>query len=86
MKGKRQGKGKLLIKPSGEVYEGDWKKDKMTGKGKYYYTNNKEFEGDFVEGAPYGFGIMKCPQYYYEGYFKSGLFEGQGKFIDKVNN
>ena len=58
----------------------------MTGKGKYYYNNDKEFEGDFVEGAPYGFGIMKCPQYYYEGYFKSGLFEGQGKFIDKVNN
>ncbi|CDW78710.1 morn domain repeat containing protein [Stylonychia lemnae] len=86
VKGKRQGKGKLLIKPSGEVYEGDWKKDKMTGKGKYYYTNDKEFEGDFVEGAPYGFGIMKCPQYYYEGYFKSGLFEGQGKFIDKINN
>jgi hypothetical protein len=58
----------------------------MTGKGKYTYSDNKVFEGDFVEGAPYGYGVMKCRQFYYEGYFKSGLFEGKGKLIDYINN
>lgn len=58
----------------------------MTGKGKYIYSDQKVFEGDYVEGAPYGYGIMSCPQFYYEGYFKSGLFEGHGKLKDFINN
>ena len=50
----------------------------MTGKGKYFYKQeNKTYEGDFVEGAPYGNGTMRSEgNYFYEGQFKSGLFEG----------
>jgi hypothetical protein len=39
VKGKRQGKGKLIFSASGDVYEGDWNQDKMTGKGKYFYSD-----------------------------------------------
>ena len=60
--------------------------DKMTGKGKYYYSNAKVFEGEFVEGAPYGYGVMSCKEFFYEGFFKSGLFEGKGRLEDKVNS
>lgn len=59
----------------------------MTGKGKYtYMRDQKIYNGDFVEGAPYGFGIMTCPTFFYKGYFKSGLFEGQGRLEDFSNN
>ncbi len=58
----------------------------MQGKGRYTYSNGKVFEGDYVEGAPYGFGVLRCQQFYYEGFFKSGLFEGHGKLHDFVNN
>jgi hypothetical protein len=52
----------------------------MNGKGKYYFSKeNKTYEGDFVEGAPYGSGTMKCEDFYYCGQFKSGLFEGHGR-------
>jgi hypothetical protein len=85
--GKRHGKGKLIFTTSGDVYEGDWQHDKMNGKGKYIYADSgKVFEGEYVEGAPYGFGIMSCAAFYYEGFFKSGLFEGQGKLHDYVND
>ena len=85
-KGKKHGKGKLIYKASGDEYEGDWLLDKMTGKGRFIFKEEqKEYEGDYVEGAPYGYGIMKSPSFIYEGYFKSGLFEGQGKLEDFVN-
>lgn len=58
--GKRHGKGKLIFSATGDVYEGDWSHDKMQGKGRYTYSNGKVFEGDYVEGAPYGFGVLRC--------------------------
>lgn len=70
---------------NGDVYDGDWVLDKMHGKGKYTYKDSKIFEGDYVEGAPYGFGIMQSSAFFYKGYFKSGLFEGQGRLEDYVN-
>lgn len=56
----KHGEGVLQF-TSGDSYVGDWKNDKMTGKGKYnHIEEQKVYEGDFVEGAPYGFGIMSC--------------------------
>lgn len=55
----------------------------MTGKGKYIQPRDEKFfEGDFVEGSLYGYGVMSCAHFLYEGYFKSGLFEGFGKLQD----
>eukprot|EP00350_Pseudokeronopsis_sp_OXSARD2_P011522 CAMPEP_0170541810 /NCGR_PEP_ID=MMETSP0211-20121228/1436_1 /TAXON_ID=311385 /ORGANISM="Pseudokeronopsis sp., Strain OXSARD2" /LENGTH=265 /DNA_ID=CAMNT_0010844673 /DNA_START=1200 /DNA_END=1999 /DNA_ORIENTATION=+ len=83
---KRHGFGKLTFKACGDFYEGEWVDDKMTGKGKYFYANEKkEFEGDFVEGSPYGMGTMKSNEFNYQGSFKSGLFEGFGKLQDIKN-
>lgn len=79
-KGVKHGFGKLTFTASGDINEGNWQEGKMNGQGKYFFAKeNKTYEGDFVEGAPYGRGIMKCDEFYYEGQFKSGLFEGQGK-------
>ena len=41
-KGKREGKGKMEYEgreenEQGDIYNGEWKNDKMTGKGKEYY-------------------------------------------------
>lgn len=57
----------------------------MHGKGKYIYQDQKVFEGEYVEGAPYGYGIMTGPTFIYKGYFKSGLFEGKGILEDTEN-
>ena len=67
-KGQKHGQGKLMFKASGDVYEGAWKNDKMTGKGQYLYAKeSKTYVGDFVEGAPYGVGTMKCDEFFYSG-------------------
>ena len=58
----------------------------MKGKGKYtYMSEQKIYDGDFANGAPYGFGTMTSPSFFYSGYFKSGIFEGQGKLEDFEN-
>lgn len=33
--------------PDGETYEGQWKKDKMDGKGIYHYRNGDTYDGLF---------------------------------------
>lgn len=59
----------------------------MTGKGCYVYSEEgKQYEGDFVEGFPYGLGELKCQLFNYKGQFKSGLFEGKGCLQDYNNN
>jgi hypothetical protein len=77
----KQGKGCLAIKINGDTYDGEWDNDKMSGHGKYTFNLEKKvFEGSFVEGTPYGFGKLSCANFLYQGSFKSGIFEGQGKF------
>lgn len=47
---------------------------------------NKIYEGNFFEGFPYGEGIMKSQNFVYKGYFKSGIFDGKGRFEDTLTN
>ena len=36
--------------PNDDVYEGEFKNNKMHGKGKYYWNSGDVFEGNFVDG------------------------------------
>ena len=55
----------------------------MHGQGKQCIPQEGiEFTGEFVDGSPYGFGRKKGPGFEYEGYFKSGFFEGFGKLTE----
>ena len=38
----------------GDVYEGDWKEDKRTGKGICKYQNGDVYEGDFLNNNKHG--------------------------------
>jgi hypothetical protein len=85
-KGLKHGKGTLTFKATQDIYDGEWQYDKMTGLGKYIYTQEgKVYEGNFVEGAPCGPGIMTAPAFKYTGSFRCGLFDGFGKIEDYGN-
>ena len=45
MNGGKEGKGKFFFK-YGDIYDGNWKKNKRSGKGKLIYKNGALFEGN----------------------------------------
>lgn len=42
----------------GRAYEGEWKDNKMEGKGIFKLAGGKVYEGEFVSDKRQGFGIM----------------------------
>lgn len=77
----------MIFYLSGDVYNGQFLDDKMTGKAQYIYkVDSKVYEGNFFEGSPYGEGIMKSQHFVYKGYFKSGIFDGKGCLEDLLMN
>ena len=85
----RQGKGKYLVSPSEEYplgierYEGDWKEEKMTGTGIYYYSNGEIYEGDWLENKQHGKGVYKFTNgTCYIGEWANHRMNGEGKFIN----
>lgn len=44
---------------------------------------NLVYEGEFVDDQRNGWGRLETTKGYYEGYFKNGFFEGEGKFLFK---
>ena len=82
--GERNGKGCFIWTKEdskGHVYEGDWKNDKMHGKGMYSFGNYKSYNGDWFEGDMHGKGIMRYTDGYYEGDWVHDNREGKGKFL-----
>jgi hypothetical protein len=78
----KHGFGKLEFFESGEIYEGQFDKDEINGKGKYIWNNGEEYEGDFVKGIKHGKGIYKWPDgCKYEGDYNNGIRQGKGKYI-----
>ena len=78
--GKREGKGIMNYK-DGYEYNGEWKNDKMHGKG-VYFKGNIKYEGDFNCGKIEGFGIYDSKNGdRYEGNFVNWLREGKGKYF-----
>ena len=77
----KNGKGKIKFIKTGDYYEGDFTDDKITGYGKYIWSNKHEYIGDFNEGEMNGKGIYKWPDgSEYEGEYINNKREGKGKF------
>lgn len=57
----------------------------FTGKGRFIYPNQNEYEGDFVNGLPEGKGRMLFPNHdRYEGYWSHGeMTKGEYLYYDK---
>ncbi|MCQ2818644.1 MAG: hypothetical protein MJ252_15365 [archaeon] len=85
----REGKGKYIISPSEdnpngiERYEGDWKEDKMTGNGIYYYSNGEIYEGEWLNDMQHGKGTYKFANgTCYVGEWSEHKMNGEGRFIN----
>ena len=48
----------ILTMANGDRYEGEFYRDEMDGKGKFFYANGNEFEGSFKNGKKDGQGRM----------------------------
>ena len=77
----RHGHGRLEFLENGDVYEGEFKRGEITGKGLYKWANKQQYEGDFVNGIKHGKGFYKWPDgIEYEGDYNNGIREGRGKY------
>ena len=62
MDGKANGRGKCIEKKSlggavdGDVYDGEWKNDKMNGRGKFTQVNCHVYDGEYKDGKKNGQG------------------------------
>jgi hypothetical protein len=74
--GKKHGLGKMTF-PNGDVYNGEWKENKMEGEGTYMYAKTKDiYSGAWVAGLKHGTG---CYEYgetksQLNGSWESGAF------------
>lgn len=74
--GKRQ-HGKFTHYHLGWVYEGEFRDDAPTGKGKKTYRNGDYDEGYFTDGVLHGFGVRYCKdRYTATGDFRDGYRNG----------
>jgi len=46
---------------NGDIYEGEWSQDKVTGQGKYTWAEGGEYEGEFLDEALHGQGKRVWP-------------------------
>lgn len=64
----------------GKRYEGEWKVDKMEGKGKFTWKDKKSYEGHYKDGKKSGHGVMTWTSgVKYVGEWLNGQQNGQGK-------
>ena len=77
----RHGYGREEFLKQGEVYEGEFNKGEITGKGTYIWNNKNIYKGDFVKKIKHGKGIYKWPDgFEYEGEYNNGIREGFGTY------
>ena len=77
----KNGKGKIQFLNTGDSYEGEFTEDKITGYGKYIWSNNHQYLGDFIEGEMNGKGQYKWPDgTEYTGEYVNNIREGEGEF------
>lgn len=43
------------------MYEGEWKNNKMHGKGIFTWRDGRRYEGEYVNDKKEGFGIFEWP-------------------------
>ena len=66
------------IRDNGEIYEGKFINDSLTGKGKYK-KGNILYIGDFEDYAQHGKGELFTDEYHYTGDFNKNGFDGYGR-------
>ena len=77
----RHGYGRLEFLQNGDLYDGEFNKGEITGKGLYIWSNKQQYKGDFVNGIKHGKGKYKWPDgYEYEGEYVNGIREGLGEY------
>lgn len=75
----RHGRGRLENLKKKDVYEGEFTRGQITGKGIYIWSNKERYEGDFVKGIKHGKGIYLWPDgIEYKGEYVNGIREGKG--------
>ena len=75
----RHGEGRLEFGKDGDIYEGEFEKGNINGKGLYIWSNKEQYKGDFVNGVKHGKGIYIWPEgNVYEGDYNNGIREGRG--------
>lgn len=78
--GKKSGTGTFKWN-DGTVYEGEWKEDKINGKGKLTIPDKGTYEGYFENGQKQGQGKYNFQNGdIYEGNFSQDKMSGQGKY------
>ena len=80
--GKKEGFG-IFLDSKGNKYIGEWKEDKIKGKGRIISINGDYYEGFFNDGIIEGYGMhySKTNGYKYYGEFKNNKFHGKGKLV-----
>ena len=78
---KKNGKGKMKYKLSGDEYEGDYKNDLFDGQGHYIWKmTGQQYTGDYKGGIMHGKGVFEYSEgEYYKGDFVNGKKEGEGE-------
>jgi len=78
---KKNGKGKMIYKITGDIYEGDYKNDLFDGNGHYIWkTTGQEYNGEYKNGLMHGKGLYEWGNdEYYRGNFVNGVKEGEGE-------
>ena len=86
-KGKKNGRGKIIYKDTGDWYDGNFLNNNFNGEGHYYWKKNGyEYIGNYVNGIIQGKGVYKYGEKAtYKGEFKNGVKEGNGEWISKTN-
>ena len=76
--GKKHGIGKINWSDK-NYYIGEFKDDRINGKGLKVYENGNIYYGDFVQNQKCGEGVFKWPRgYVYIGQFRNNKVEGKG--------
>ena len=78
----RHGNGKMVFATTGDVYEGSFVDDELTGYGTYTYENGDVYVGYLSGGSKEGTGTYTWASgARYEGAFQNGLANGLGVFV-----
>lgn len=86
-----QGHNCKFINNNGDVYEGDFCRGRMSGKGTYIYSNGNIYVGEINNDMREGHGTYRLVtsingyEGVYEGEFKNNVFEGNGTFTFSDN-
>ena len=77
--GMKNGKGNLILGGGKNYgYSGMFKDDKIWGKGKFKWNENKEYIGGWEDDEVSGYGIIREGKMWHVGFFKHNLKEGFG--------